>query len=247
LDLKGCPAQASAAWCDHLPACLGHPADECPIWPEEFAAPFTLHSNLPHIDGAKSNFYYKYIVDAQVQTVDYYEKCFPFVNARTAVDNLPCKLFFRPAGIYLSQPGRVDCCKFVDGVGAVPPQFLQSYTYQGTENAPDMYGNSVLCEKWNGPEGFKYWTVAPNDITYKNVGHDIVFQDGPTGVTWRWGNFTVEPQASSLFELPAGNCEESCPKFLGATGGESLLQDPHVRRAMVHHQSNRQTAESILV
>jgi len=244
-DLSSCSAAVSAAWCDHPPACIGK--DECPIWPKEFASPFTLHATVPHIDGAKSNFYYKYTADVQVQTVDYYEKCFPFVNARTAFNNLPCKLFFQPTGIYLSQPGRVDCCKFVDKVGAVPPEFLQSYTYKGSEKAPDMYGNSVQCDKWEGPSGFKYWTVGHDDAKYKNFGHDIVFQDGPTGVTWRWGNFKVEPQADSLFELPAGKCEESCPKYLGAEDAEGLMQDLHVRRAMLHHEQRQPAFNGIVV
>ena len=53
----------------------------------------------------------------------------------------------------------------------------------------------TACDYWLGPEGFKYWTVGHHDKLYKNYGHDIVFQDGPTGVTWRWGNFDVSPQA----------------------------------------------------
>lgn len=206
-----------------------------------------MHATFPKIDGAKCNFYYKYTVDVQVQTVDYYQKCFPFVNVRTAANNLPCKLFFNPKGIYLSQPGRVDCCKFVDEVGAVPPEFLQSYTYKGPEKAPDMYGNSVQCDHWEGPEGFEYWTVSHSDTVYKNFGHDIVFKDGPTGVTWRWGNFTVAPQAASLFELPAGKCEQKCPKFLDASGEQALLQDPHVQRALAHHQKKQLAAASIVV
>merc|ERR1712203_1330337 len=178
-------------------------------------------------------FYYKYTAEVQVQTVDYYEKCFPFVNVQSAFSNLPCKLMFNPKGIYLSQPGRVQCCKFVADVGAVPPEFLQSYkrTAQDDE-ALDMAGNKVKCDKWEAPDGFKYWTVGHNDAIYKNFGHDIVFQDGPTGVTWRWGNFSVTPQDDSLFELPdagAGHsCEDSCPKFLSTDELGALVSDSHV-------------------
>ena len=55
----------------------------------------------------------------------------------------PCKLLFVPAGIYLMQPAfGIDCCSFVEGVGAVPPAFLRAYTYAETNiSAPDMYGN----------------------------------------------------------------------------------------------------------
>jgi hypothetical protein len=199
-----------------------------------------LHATIPYINGAKCTFYYKYTEKVQTQTVDYYEKCFPFVNARTPFSNLPCKLIFNPKGIYLSQPGRVDCCKFVDGVGAVPPEFLQSYKLTGRDvDAPDMYGNTVKCDKWEGPGGFKYWTVGENDKIYKNFGHDIVFQDGPTGVTWRWGNFTVAPQSDSLFQLPKGDCEKSCPKFLSQSEMGQLQQDVHVKRATMHQQNGR--------
>jgi len=190
-----------------------------------------MGSSIPSITAAKSNFYYKYTSALQVQTVDYYEKCFPFVNARTAFSNLPCKLFFNPKGIYLTQPGRVDCCKFKADVGAVPPQFLQSYklSAQGVSK-PDMYGGQIKTDQWDGPEGFQYWTSAKDDSTY-GFGHDIVFKDGPSGVTWRWGNFSVTPQDEKLFELPAGNCEEDCPKFLSSDEISALHSDPHVRRA----------------
>jgi len=219
-----------AAWCNHPDACSG--SEQCPVWPDEFYAPFTLYSSLPHIEAAKSNFYYKYTSKEQVQTVDYYEKCFPFVNLATPLHNLPCKLYFNPKGIYLSQPGRVDCCLFKAGVGAVPPQFLESYklTGQGVQK-PDMYGGQVKCDQWDGPEGFQYWTSAKDDATY-GFGHDIVFKDGPTGVTWRWGNFTVAPQDDSLFQLPAGSCDKACPTFFEQDAMAALHADPLVRHAM---------------
>lgn len=241
-DLSVCSATESTEWCDHPDACIG--ADECPVWPVEFAAPFGLHATIPPIDGAKSTFYYKYTAEIQAQTVDYYEKCFPFVNLRTPFSNLPCKLIFKPNGIYLSQPGRVQCCKFVGDVGAVPPEFLQSFKRTAQdEEALDMVGNKVKCDRWEGPDGFKYWTVGHNDAIYKNFGHDILFQDGPTGVTWRWGNFSVAPQANSLFDLPdAGDghsCEDSCPKFLSSEELEALALDSHVARAKQHASSGR--------
>jgi len=226
-ELSACSDQEKGAWCNHPDACSG--ADECPVWPDEFSAPFTLYSSFPSISAAKSLFYYKYTSALQAQTVDYHEKCFPFVNLRTPFSNLPCKLFFNPKGIYLSQPGRVDCCKFKADVGAVPPQFLQSYklSAQGVSK-PDMYGGQIKTDQWDGPSGFQYWTSAKDDATY-GFGHDIVFKDGPTGVTWRWGNFSVVPQEDKLFDLPAGNCEESCPKFLAMDEISALHSDPHVR------------------
>lgn len=243
LALNACEQAESIAWCDHGPACTG--AEECPVWPTEFAAPFTLHATIPHISASTSTFYYKYDSEMQVQTVDYIEKCFPFVNVATAFHNLPCKLFFNPQGIYLSQPGRVDCCLFVKGVGAAPPEFLQSFTLKARDqDAPDMYGNQVKCDEWEGPEGFRYWTVGKNDPLYKNFGHDIVFQDGPTGVTWRWGNFSALP-AGDHFSLPAGQCSTPCSVILEAAEIEALHVDAHVKKTMAHHV-NRAAAATFL-
>merc|ERR1712211_170139 len=98
-----------------------------------------------------------------------------------------------------------------------------------------MYGNTVKCDEWEG-QTFKYWTVGKNDPLYNNVGHDIVFQDGPTGVTWRWGNFNVTIQPADVFELPTvGDCSESCPTFLTDSEIGALHRDPHVRRSIEGH------------
>ena len=160
--------------------CIGAPGNKCPVWPKQFSAPFGLHSGFPsYIKNAISMFYYKFLDNGtQAQLVDYKEHCFPFANAHSVFSKEPCKLYFEPNGIYLSQPSHaIPCCTFVKGVGAVPPTFLQAYTYKGTNiSAPDYYGNQVSCDYWEGPEGFKYWTVGHNDKKYSNWGHDIVFQ-----------------------------------------------------------------------
>lgn len=203
--------------------CQGTPDGKCPVWPRQFSAPFGLHSGFPtSIGNASSTFYYKFMEGAnetQAQLVDYSTRCFPFVSARNFFESKPCKLLFIPSGIYLMQPALgIDCCTFVSGIGAVPPKFLRAYTYEGTNvSAPDLYGNDVMSDHWSGPDGFEYWTVSHFDSLYHNWGHDIVFQDGPTGVTWRWGNFDVSPQDDSLFQLPAGaDCSKTCSKFLAA-------------------------------
>ena len=47
------------------------------------------------------------------------------------------------------------------GVGAVPPQFLQSYNRSARGVLkPDMYGGQIKTDQWDGPEGFQYWTSA---------------------------------------------------------------------------------------
>ena len=115
-------------------ACINAPNNKCPIWPRQFQAPFGLHSGFPsEIKNASSTFYYKFLENGtQAQLVDYKEHCFPFVNAHSIFEKTPCKLYFEPRGIFLSQPGHnIPCCTFVQNVGAVPPTFLQAYTYKG--------------------------------------------------------------------------------------------------------------------
>merc|ERR1711871_155397 len=180
-----------------------------------------MGSTIPPIQAAKSMFYYKYLENGtQATLVDYQEACFPFTNIGSFFSKKPCKLYFDRTGIHLSSPSiGVDCCLFKEDVGAVPPAFLKAYKRtMVNDTAPDMYGNSINTEKWEGPSGFKYWTVGHFDETYSNWGHDIVFQDGPTGVTWRWGNFNVTAQDDSLFALPADarTCAKSCSIFLSA-------------------------------
>ena len=137
---------------------------DCPLWPHEFSAEFGLHATVPPISNASSTFYYRYLADnsTRAQLIDYHTRCFPFVSTGTFFSSKPCKLLFRPEGIFFMQPARsIECCTFVKGVGAVPPAFLQAYTYQGTnKSAPDLYGNQVSCDYWTGPEGFKYWTTS---------------------------------------------------------------------------------------
>jgi hypothetical protein len=93
--------------------------------------------------------------------------------------------------------------------------------------------NSVMCDQWDGPQGFQYWTVSHYDKLYKNWGHDILFKDGPTGVTWRWGNFNVTEQPDELFQLfsdPA-TCSKSCTKFL--TEEERAEMERHIAKYLV--------------
>ena len=218
--------------------CTGSPDGKCPIWPREFSAPFALHAKFPSIANASSTFYYKFDDKTKAQLVDYSTRCFPFVSLPNLHESKPCKLLFLNRGIFLMQPALgIDCCTFVSDVGAVPPKFLRAFTYKGTnESQPDMYGNQVRCDHWDGPQGFKYWTVSHFDSLYHNWGHDIVFQDGPTGVTWRWGNFDVTAQPASLFELPSGaDCSKTCSKLLAPEHHEALAK--HVRIASLGVQS----------
>ena len=112
--------------------------------------------------------------------MDYRERCFPLVNAKSSFEAKPCKLYLSP-GHLLSQPSHnIDCCTFVSGVGAVPPTFLQAYTYKSTDQlAPDFYGNQVSCDYWEG---------APKDSS-----------TGPSGTTTR----RTQAGATTLFSKMA--------------------------------------------
>jgi len=232
-----CHAAGPPAPTPEAPACLG--ADgECPIWPSEFVSPFGLYSGgVAKIVNATSDFYYKFKENGtQAQVIDYKERCFPFVDARSIFEAKPCKLYFVPSGIYLNQPVRnIDCCLFQGGVGAVPTTFLQAFTRVGqNEIAQDYAGRNVSCDHWSGPQAFEYWTSDHNDPVH-GFGEDIVFKDGPTGVTWQWGDFDVKDMADSIFDLPGteAQCNTPCKKVLSEEEHKSLAD--HVR--LVKHAS----------
>ena len=83
--------------------CIG--SNNCPVWPREFDSPFGLYSPFPSIKNASSTFYYKFLENGtQAQLISYDNRCFPFVNAKSALKAMPCKLLFINSGIYLSQP-----------------------------------------------------------------------------------------------------------------------------------------------
>ena len=97
-------------------------SDECPVWPEEFSAPFTLYSTLPFIRGAKCEFYYSYTQERQAQMVSYPERCFPFVVAPLKTySDLPCILvsFSVTSSSHSQSKGLLTLSA---GVGAVPDQ-----------------------------------------------------------------------------------------------------------------------------
>jgi hypothetical protein len=100
---------------------------ECPVWPQEFSAPFGLYDDSPSIVNASSTFYYKYDEDGttQAQLVDYTEQCFPLVSLTNARNAIPCQLLFIPDGIYLLQPALdIDCCKWF----STPPPHTHTHT-----------------------------------------------------------------------------------------------------------------------
>jgi len=176
-----------------------------PMWPVEFDSPFGL-TNLGPLSpllNVTSHFYYNWD-QLQSQVIDYPVRCIP--GLEPSGEDYPCKLYFNPQGTYMSQPAlNLPCCSYFPGVGAVPPTFLQGFTFNSTQNAADYYGVVHECNYWTG-SGFAYWTDA-------TTGFDVFFQDGDTGTYWGWGDFNDQPQSKSIFTLPGSNgeCSQPCP------------------------------------
>jgi len=125
----------------------------------------------------------------------------------------------------------------------VPPAFLNSFTYEENETVPDMYGNQVNTHRWSGPGGFKYWTAAEPytgaDGTSFPQKHDVKFQDGPTGVTWRFGKFDVStPQDDRLFQQSTygtpEQCATDCSIFMSKQEKEMAMRAPEIRNYLNH-------------
>ena len=73
--------------------CIG--SNNCPVWPREFDSPFGLYSPFPSIKNASSTFYYKFLENGtQAQLISYDNRCFPFVNAKSAVKAICLVNFF---------------------------------------------------------------------------------------------------------------------------------------------------------
>jgi len=164
------------------PGCLG--SDECPVWPAEFSAPFGLYSTIPPIHNATSTFYYKVTDGIKKQMVDYSTYCFPFVNIFHY--HTPCKLYFQPEGIFLSQPGHVNCCQFnSDNVSAVPIQFLHSYTLKESNVKAQDYYRIALYHM--GPcRGLHYtiWGhIVDCIIPYGVISWIALYHMGPSALT----------------------------------------------------------------
>jgi len=185
--------------------CVEGATPERPVWPDEFKLPFGLNDPLLFVKNSSAVMYYNWD-QVQSQLLDYSQSCFPLVrwNARSH----PCKMYFNPKGIFVSFPTlNITCCSYVPGVGAVPPDFLRGFNYSGhIESVPDQHGIKHNTYRWDGADDFKYWTDANN-------GDDVQFQDGPTGVKWNFGDMVVEAQATSIFDLPAGDCSQDCNFF----------------------------------
>ena len=197
-----------------------------PVWPTQFSSHFGMYYEYPslsiRVHNASSYLYYDWNI--QSQTIDYQQHCIPHLAPDS--NKYPCKLFFNTTGIYLNQPKNgLDCCQVAAGVGPVPPQFLQGFTYKNNETAPDYYGDIHQCYHWTGPGFFGYWT----DNT---TGHDIEFKDGPTGVYWQFAPFVVGPQSPSLFQAPAlASCSTPCKSSQSAVAHALSLRASFLSRS----------------
>lgn len=174
-------------------------APKKPVWPLEFDVPFYMSNPTPLIVNSSSHLYYNWNLEAQV--IDYKENCLPMKNPQAYLH--PCKLYFVPAGIYLSQPALgVECCELVPGVGSIPPEFLKAFNFTRVETAYDMHGKAHTCNRWDADGGFTYWTET-------GTGLDIAMNDGDTH--WAFGDFHARKQHPGIFSLPhKGDCSQAC-------------------------------------
>jgi len=206
------------------------PEPDKPVWPSQFVVPFGLNDPLLFLKNASANLYYNWD-QVQSQLLDYSTNCFPLVrwNSRSH----PCKMYFNPKGIYVSMPDLdISCCLYVDGVGAVPPTFLQGFDYSGhNDTVPDQHGVKHVTYRWDGSDDFKYWT----DV---KTGDDVQFQDGPTGVKWNFGDMIVANQATSIFTLPKGDCDKDCSIFDVNHYSEARKYSPLLSLALHYYGKN---------
>lgn len=119
------------------------PPSPGPKWPLQFQATFGLYQfdnlvdNTP-IFNETSEFYYDFNV-SYAQLINYPTRCVALLSP--LADKSPCQILFNKQGVYFSQPQEnVECCLMFQGVGPSPPNFLEGFTWNGTNSAPDFYG-----------------------------------------------------------------------------------------------------------
>jgi len=198
-----------------------------PVWPPAFDCPFGLNvvptNTSPPIINQLAHFYYQW-TNLKASLVDYPQGCLPFFFP--GANKFPCKLYFLPNGTYLSLPkgGPIDCCLVFPGVGSIPPDFLTPFNYSGYQTlAMDGSGVTHMTDFWVAVDGFQYWTDS-------TTGFDIQFADAGL-LLWNFGDFNVQTQPSSLFELPKPSCNNLCP----GTGTSMMQPDLLMSLSMLHH------------
>ena len=174
-----------------LVAIAQQPVPSKPEWPNQWDSPFGLniHNLLYKITNRSSHFYYNW--DIKATRIAYPNGCIPYLTEK------PCDLIFNPVGVYMLSPkDDKPCCLLLKNIGSVPPDFLKPFTYANQATVPNQYGDEIVTNHWEGPEGFEYWTAASNGI-------DIQF------IYWNFGTINYVNQSASLFDLPS-KCAKSC-------------------------------------
>eukprot|EP01116_Phalansterium_solitarium_P021870 TRINITY_DN69_c0_g3_i1.p2 TRINITY_DN69_c0_g3~~TRINITY_DN69_c0_g3_i1.p2 ORF type:complete len:221 (+),score=50.14 TRINITY_DN69_c0_g3_i1:657-1319(+) len=193
-----------------------------PVWPLEFDAPFGL--NIPAVDvvlphgivNGSSHFYYNWD-QANATLITYLDGCLPYIHKDS--EKQPCNLTFVPAGTFFTSP-TVPTCLWLDGIGSLPPNFLEGFTYSGFDQITvDLYSAAHFVHFWTGPGGFQYYTE-------NNTGLDIALVDGGI-IQWAFGTLTAAPQDPAMFAVPQDY--KKCPFITDVNFGSRKFSDPYAK------------------
>lgn len=167
-----------------------------PVWADSWDAPFGLNVNVPpyKVHNESSHYYYAWNLNRS-SLITYPLGCLPMFTQK------PCNLLFNDVGVTLIVPDE-PCCVLFPGVGTIPPDFLKAFTWNGTEHAPNMYGNLIQSNFWRSEAGFLYWTSV-------KTGIDVRVRDGPESVFWNYGTVSFRAQDPKRFVSPP-NCAAQC-------------------------------------
>jgi hypothetical protein len=169
-----------------------------------FDAPFGLNIKSKGYNNVTSHFWYDWSYNFSSK-ITYPDKCLPFVSED------PCDLTFNDVGTHLftkinkSKPfadGNKKCCLLFPGIGSLPPNFLAPFNFSMVEDAANMFGDMIKCNKWHN-FGFAYWTEIAG------FGADIQVRDGMGDTFWNYGKLSGRRQNTTMYDVPK-DCTGKC-------------------------------------
>jgi hypothetical protein len=173
---------------------------ESPVWPDEFIAEYrelafastTNNVSLPETLSMGKTWY---SWSNRAQRNDHFQWCFDFCKQ--------CDCSFLMVGNLYFKSGDT-CCKLMDGIHAVPPDWLKTSSYVGVETIV-------------GEEAYHYFALNDHHTfqSVKEPSRTVRYQDSGFGVALQFSDFVSwqiqdEPLPSDLFEL-GQECEVQCP------------------------------------
>mmetsp|Transcript_1936 Transcript_1936/g.2774 ORF Transcript_1936/g.2774 Transcript_1936/m.2774 type:complete len:237 (-) Transcript_1936:30-740(-) len=181
-----------------------------PLWPKAFIAPFNMLAwwNNATMKSGESNSrglqYYQYDENQQAERNDHFEWCFDFCI------NCNCS-FYMLGNLYFRQAD--TCCKLMDGIAAVPPNWVKTSYYVAEETV-----NGVRSHHWFGLKDHDYWSA----VDYQGEGKDngvrlpVRYSDSGFGVPRQFSEFEnvklVNSIDKSIFTPGGSECEQPCAR-----------------------------------